>query len=112
MTTVSNSRATRNQLWLNPVIGGLCIVAANFLFGAAVHRSFSNWFVLSMTCVACVLLVLGALSVKVSDKSSQRRVLRGSRSRVGYGRRVRCSVAGLSTGKALAPVARATQENR
>lgn len=69
MANASSSRIRCNQLWLNPVIGGFCIVAANFLFGAAVHRSFSDWFVLSMTVIGCVLLILGALSVRVSGRN-------------------------------------------
>lgn len=69
MTNVSRSRLARNQLWLNPLIGGFCIVAANFLFFGAVHQLFSNWLVLSMTVIGCVCLILGVLSVRLSGTS-------------------------------------------
>lgn len=64
MVEISSSCVARNQLWLNPVIGGFCIVAANFLFVGAVHHTFSNWVVLLMTGIGCIWLVLAALSVR------------------------------------------------
>jgi len=63
MATGSSSRVSRNQPWLNPLIGGFCMVAANFFFFGAVHRMLSNWSVLFVTFIGCLWLVLSAVSV-------------------------------------------------
>lgn len=61
------ARASQKHLWLNPLIGGFFMVAANFLFNRTVHQLYSNWFVVVVTIIGCLLLVLGAFVVRRND---------------------------------------------
>jgi hypothetical protein len=64
MVDASRSQATRNQLWLNPVIGSFSTVAANFVFHGTVYQLYSAWFLALVTILGCVLLMLGAIAAK------------------------------------------------
>jgi VIT1/CCC1 family predicted Fe2+/Mn2+ transporter len=56
--------ASQKQLWLDPLIGGFFMVAANFIFNRTVHQLYSKWFVAVVTISGFLLLVLGAFAVR------------------------------------------------